>query len=497
MQSRELIALEREIGLSDNLHTFMQMAWSVVEPGTHFVDSWSVGCICEHVQAAVEGQIPQLVVNVPPGSSKSRITGCFLPAWQWLRKPDFRWIFAAYGERLVNRDAEDFWKLIVSDWFQARWSDKFQLPTVPKKELIKNKNTGWRFGTTPGGEVTGWHANAQIIDDPIKPEDLTELGLISVREWRARTMSTRWRRAPGQVNTEILIMQRLHTADLSAELIEEGAVHVCIPMEFVPGKAFSSPWGRDPRTAAGELLYPERCNTDQLAVLKKRLGPLQASAQLQQDPVPEGGAVFKKDWLRYWAPESLGLPNTVPLPRNYDMEILSVDCAFKDDEKTNDPVVCQHWGKRSKDFYLLGQVRDWLDFTSTCAAVDKMKAANRRVTKILVEDKANGTAVMNVLSKKYGERTFEKATPKRSKTDRAVAVTPFWDAGCVYLPHPAVPGYEWVAELVKEILQFPRGKHDDQVDAMSQAITYLQEWANYLAAAMAAVRENRGIPGVL
>ena len=502
----DLVLLEREVGLQDGLHAFMQMAWSIVEPGTQFVDSWAVGAICEHAQAAVEGEIKKLVINVPPGCSKSRTLGCFLPAWKWARTPDFRWIYAAYGEKLINRDAKDFWKLITSNWYKDRWGTSFDLPTVPRIEHIQNSKTGWRLGTTPGGEVTGFHGNAHVIDDPIKPEELTELELARVRDWRGRTMSSRWRRAPGQVTTEMLIMQRLHVMDLSEELIEEGAVHVMIPMEYEPARAYSTPWGRDMRTEEGELLLPERFSADVVAEMKQRLGPIQAAAQLQQDPVPAGGAVFKQSAFRFWAPPHLaaGLPGTLELPKTFDCLILSLDCAFKDDEKIHDWVVCQLWGKRGWNYFLIDQYREHVDFDSTVQAVIGMTQKHRTVGKILVEDKANGPAVISVLEKRWPGR-LEKAVPKRSKTDRAVAVTPFFGdpakgrTGNVFFPHESIPGYAWVGkDFLPEVIRFPRGKHDDQVDCMSQALTYLQENANYLAEAMAAVkRAGPGrVPGI-
>jgi predicted phage terminase large subunit-like protein len=420
-----------------------------------------------------------------------------LPAWIWLKDPSWSMIFAAYGQKLVRRDAYAWLSLLQSEWWQSRWGNKFATPTVPAIDLIKNDKGGFRLGTTPGGEVTGFHANLQAIDDPNKPEELTKVGLASVRDWMARTMGSRWRRPPA-INTTILIMQRLHCDDLSQAMIDRGAVHVCIPANFDPARRTVTTWGSDPRQETGELMDPVRLPATLIASQRRDLGPMNAAAQLDQSPVPEGGAVFKRDWLQFWSDKREGVYSVTPgapeslivgRPRVTDQTVDSWDCAFKDEE-TSDFVAGQTWKRVGAHFYLWDQEYGRLDFPATVAAVIRL-AMRSKATAKLIEDKANGPAVVSTLTKKV--TGVIPVDPQGGKHSRASASAGLWEAKNVFLPDPAMPGYEWVLDFIVELMSFPRAKNDDRVDAMSQALLYLQDNTSYLKAAMAVVRSQFGI----
>lgn len=496
----DIAQCDRETGLRGSFLDFVKLAWDQVFPSSPLVMNWHIPLICEHYEACYRGEIRELVVNLPPGGSKSSITSVLFPAWVWIRNPERTFIFAAYGQKLVRRDAELMLKLVQSDWWRRRWGDRFIVPTVPAVDLIKNSKTGWRLGTTPGGEVTGFHANYQIIDDPNKPEEITKVGLAGVQDWMSRTMATRWRRPP-EVNSLIVIMQRLHCDDLSNSIIEGGATHVCLPAEFDPAERTVTKWGADPRTEPGELMDPNRLPADLIAKLKRVLGPINAAAQLQQKPVPEGGAVFKRENLRFWstvrAPgrynvlgDGQGEFHVVQRPPLFDQRVNSWDCAFKDEE-TSDYVAGQEWGRVGAYFYLLDQIHGHFDFAATVKQVKLLVARGRgSVTTILIEDKANGTAVISTLKSKIPG--IVDVDPRGGKFSRASSCSGFFEAGDVYLPDPAMPGFEWVYAFITELLSFPRAKHDDQVDAATQALLYLLEHSSYLKAAMAVVRKQMG-----
>ena len=489
----EIIACDRETGLTGSLRDFVKIAWPLAYPGSPLVWNWHLDLILDHYQAAWRGEIRELVVNLPPGGSKSSLTCVMFPVWGWIRRPADSWIFAAYGQKLVRRDAYTALDLIQSAWFQARWGDRFAVPKNPAVDLIENDKTGWRLGCTPGGEVTGFHANFQITDDPNKPEELTKVGLASVKDWKARTMGTRWRRPPA-INSDILIMQRLHCDDLSQQMIDRGAVHICIPASFDPGRRTVTTWGADPRTKQGELMDPVRLPQTLIESTRRLLGPINAAAQLDQSPVPEGGAVFKRDWLQFWSTVRQGSYAVTPgaseslivgKPAVVDQTIDSWDCAFKDEE-TSDFVAGQTWKRVGASFYLFDQVHDRLDFPATVRAVLALATRSKAPTK-LIEDKANGTAVVATLTKKVSG--IVAVDPQGGKHARANATAGMWEAKNVFLPDPAMPGYEWVLDFIVELMSFPRAKHDDRVDAMSQALLYLQENTSYLKSAMEQVRK--------
>jgi predicted phage terminase large subunit-like protein len=475
----DLIACDRETGLSGSLEDYCKIAWPHVFPGSPLVWTWHMSMMCEHYEAVFRGEIPELVVNIPPGSSKSSITSVLWPTWGWARKPADSWAFAAYGQKIHRRDADMSVSLMKSRWYKDRWGDRFELPNVTAIDLIKNDKTGFRLGTTPGGEALGFHFNFQIIDDPIKPEELTKVNLEAVREWQSRTMSSRWRRPPERTGL-VLIMQRLHCDDLSQFLVDRGAVHLMLPANFDPLRKCVTKWGSDPRTKVKELLDPVRLPQKAIDKLRRDLGGVNAAAQLQQQPVPEGGAIFKREFLKFWN----------KLPQRFDQKICSWDCSFKA-EADSDYVAGQVWGRIGANFYLIEQVHGHFDFPATVYQVLAMAKRHPDATAKLVEDKANGIGVVQVLAASCPG--VVAVDPRGGKHARASASAALIEAGNVWLPHPEVPGHEWVDQtFLPEVLSFPRSKNDDQVDCMTQALLYLQGHANYLKGAMEVVRKAMG-----
>ena len=471
----DLIACDRETALTGRLSAWVRLAWPQVYPSSPLVWNWHLDLLCDHYEACYTGEIRELVVNLPPGGSKSSLTCVLFPAWVWARTPERSLIYAAYGEKLVRRDARLWNTFLHSPWWLRRFGDRFTLPTVPAVEHITNDKGGFRLGTTPGAEVTGFHGNYQVIDDPNKPEELTKLAMSEVKEWMGRTMGSRWRRPP-EVNSLICIMQRLHCDDLSSMLLDRGAVHICLPANFDPSRRTVTTWGSDPRTKAGELLDPVRLPAHEIQRLRIALGGMNAAAQLDQSPVPEGGAVFNRADLQYWT----------LLPPQFDQVICSWDCAFKDEE-TSDYVCGQVWGRCGAFFYLIDQVHGHYNFFNTVLQILLLAQKHPGATTKLVEDKANGTAIIETLQEKVPGMVA--VDPLGGKFARASAVSGFFEAGNVFLPDPKLPGYEWVDQkYIPELLTFPRGKHDDQVDATTQALLYLQQHTSYLKAAMDRVR---------
>jgi predicted phage terminase large subunit-like protein len=470
----DLVACDRETGLSGRLIDFLKLAWPQVYPSSPFVMNWHYDFLCDHYEACFRGEIPELVVNLPPGGGKSSLTCVIWPAWVWIRMPEARMIYGAYGQKLVRRDAGDWLRFVQSPWFQRRWGDRFALPTVAAIDTIRNDKGGFRFGTTPGGEVTGWHAHFQVLDDPQKPEDMTKIGLENTAEWIRRTLDTRW--VPfSKLKSRIVIMQRLHCDDAAQLHLDRGAMHVCLPAKYEPHRKCITPYGQDPRTEAGQMLDPRRMSEEDYRRKAKDLGGMNAAAQLQQRPVPEGGAVFKRDSLKYFFPNE---------GQVWDQVICSWDCGFKDEE-TSDFVCGQVWARAGANFYLLDQDLGHYGFKETCVRILALARKHNCAT-ILVEDKANGPAIIETLRKQIpGVIAID---PQGGKFARANAVSGFFESGNVFLPDPKLLGYEWVDQaFVPELLTFPRSKNDDQVDACTQALNYLFQNTSYLKAAMAQV----------
>jgi predicted phage terminase large subunit-like protein len=471
--------IDRELA-SRGLREFVRQAWPVVEPSTPFVPGWHIDAIIEHLEAVSRGQIRNLLINVPPRHMKSLLVSAFWPAWEWITWPERRWLYSSYGAQLSIRDSIKCRRLIESFWYQARWADRFALTSDQNtKGRFDNNRSGYRLATSVGGAATGEGGDRIVCDDP---HNVQEAESDAVRkatlDWFDIVMSTRVN--DPKTAAKVVVMQRCHQQDLSGHLLEQGGwEHLRLPAEHEqPGCTTSIGWS-DPRTEQGQLLWPDRFGSKEIADLKISLGSYAAAGQLQQRPSPSGGGIIKRHWFRYFQPRGANLPPVIvrlpdgtlisiaaiEVPHRVDEQIQSWDCAFKDLE-SSDYVVGQLWG-RVGSFYLLGdQIRARMDCPATVKAVRAMSAKWPNCLAKLIEDKANGSAVIQMLSREIPG--ILPVNPEGGKVARAAAVSPLIEAGNVYLPHPLYA--PWVDDFIEECAAFPNGAHDDQVDAMTQAL---------------------------
>lgn len=476
--------IERELGLRGGLLDFIRMAWPLVEPGVPFQENWHIEEICKVLEAVERGELRRLVINIPPGCMKSLTTSVFWPVWSWIRNPGSRFMYASFDASLTKRDAGKSLAIIHSQWFKDRWGDRVLVPKEVSVTDYANGSGGFRFSTSVEGKATGRHVDIQVVDDPIKPQDVSKTSLANCKNWWTGTMSTRFRDL--KTSRRVIIMQRLHEEDLAGLCIREGYELVRFPMEYEG----SAPDPRDRRTVDGELLWPSHANSDEVATLKRELGSTNAAAQLQQRPVPEGGAVFRREWMRTWRrPEDpIGEPARVALPEQFDTIVQSWDCAFKGTD-SSDFVVGRVWGRKGSQFFLLDSVRERMGFGATIEAIRSTTRKWPRAITKLIEDKANGSAVIETLQKEIPG--IIAVNPQGGKEARANAVAPLFEAGNVFDPPPET--YRWVDQARDERLAFPRGANDDGVDADSQALLYLHQKSSRFAAAMARLRSSGGL----
>lgn len=468
------------------LRDFMRQAWPILEPSTLYTHSWHIDAISDHLTAVTQGQIRRLLINMPPRHMKSLAISVFWPTWSWIEQPELRWLFASYALSLSKRDSLKCRRLIESPWFQERWGSVFQLTGDQNEKLrFENDHTGYRLATSVGGTATGEGGDIVVIDDPHNANE-AESGTIreSVIEWFSGTMSTRLN--DPKLGRMVTVMQRVHERDVSGHILEQGGwEHLCLPAEYEPKtQVYVTSLGfQDPRTEAGELLWPERFGRAEIDSLKKSLGSYRAAGQLQQRPAPADGGIFKRHWWRFWqwhgqdlspvtvrlADNSLFECPVVTLPDNFEEQLQSWDLAFKD-TKTSAFVVGQVWAKKDADKFLLDQTREKLSFPKTIEAIVNLSAKWPKATAKLIEDRANGPAVIQTLQNKLaGLIAIE---PDGSKEARAHAVSPQVESGNVYLPHPLIA--PWVDDLMAECGAFPNSAYKDQVDALCQALLRLE-----------------------
>lgn len=471
--------VERELA-TRSLREFVRQAWHVIEPLTPFVPGRHIDAIIDHLEAVTRGDIRNLLINVPPRHMKSLLVSVLWPAWEWILHPERRWLYSSYAASLSIRDSVKCRTLIESPWYQRFWGDRFALASDQNtKTRFDNDRSGYRIATSVGGAATGEGGDRIVCDDP---HNVQEAESDSIRktttDWFDVVMSTRVN-DPRTV-AKVVVMQRCHQQDLSGHLLAQGGWDLlCLPAEYEGPTRATSIGFVDPREKQGDLLWPERFGPSQIEELKISLGSYGTAGQLQQRPSPAGGGIFKRHWFRYWQPRGANLPpvlvrmpdgtirsiEAIEAPHRVDEQIQSWDCSFKD-LQTSDYVVGQVWARFGAIFLLGDQVRARMDCPATLQAIRGLSEKWPATIAKLIEDKANGSAVIQMLN--YEIPGLLPVNPQGGKIVRAQAIAPLVEAGNVYLPHPDYA--PWVNDFIEECVQFPNGAHDDQVDAMTQAL---------------------------
>lgn len=444
------------------LPSFIEQAWRVIEPGIDYVDNWHIHLIGEYMEAINTGQIQRLIINIPPRHMKSiEVTVCY-PVWTWIKHPEKRFIKVSYSDSLSRKHNIIARDIINSPWYQENWGSVFKLKNdVNRQDEFKNNHQGFMLSTSTGGALTGEGGDVIIIDDPQNPlmaNSETEREA-SVNFFK-NTLQTRLNNP--RTGAFIIIMQRLHEKDLTGHILSEnlGYEHLCLPAiaenrTIVVFPISKKEIVREP----GDILNAGRFDQEVLDGLKKSMGSIQFAGQMQQSPAPAEGIIFKRKWLHEFYSVS---------PRTTDIQ--SWDMAFTKSEGSA-KVAGFVLGKNGADIYIKDLVNDKMDFTESVAAVRVLSGKWKSARAKVVENKANGPAIVNTLKKKIpGMVEFN---PKGSKEERAMSVTPYFEAGNIHFPDPET--HPWVNDLIKDLLMFPKGTYKDTVDALVQGILYLMD----------------------
>lgn len=409
----------------------------------------------------------RLIISMPPQEGKSTRAAGDFPAWLLTENSDLRIVAASYGQSLANRNGRSIRRRITSH-------PELGLRIAPDNGAVHEweieGHTGGVFSVGVGGGVTGRAADLLIIDDPIKDRAQADSQTYRDHVWDWWTDAAAARLAPGA--PVILILTRWHHDDLAGRLLKQDADAgwevLNIPAQSVDPD--TDPLGRQP----GEFMVSARGRTEkQWEQRKKTAGSRTWASLYQGNPTPDTGNLFPADrWSRYKLPQWIvrddGARIVPDANNNPDVELVqSWDFTFKDTD-SSDYVVGQVWLRRGIDAYLLDQVRRRAGFSESCQMMLDLTARWPQSVAKLVEDKANGPAILNALRAKVGG--LIPVEPEGSKYARAAAITPLVEAKNVHLPESTLDGCSWVADLTEEARDFPSAPHDDTVDAMSQAV---------------------------
>lgn len=420
------------------------------------------------IEDVINRKSPRLLIKAPPRHGKSELVSRRFPAYILGRYPWLQVMNASYSAELasaMNRDVQAimdspeynriFPNTKINGEMAKLLNDKSVKNLKKTADFVETNEHGYLFSGGVGGAFTGFGSDVFINDDLIKNREEADSQTIRDKVWNWYTSTAYSRLSEG--GGMIIMMTAWHSDDLTGRVIDrmkKGAGDNFTVFEF-PAIATKDEKYRK----IGEPLHPERFSLAKLEQIRRTVGIRDWSALYQQSPIPDEGGLFKPDWIQYYD----------ELPRHYDKAVMSWDMTFKD-TKTSDYVCGQVWIKEKSCYYLVDQIRGRFDFTTTLKKFIEFSNKHPYCKRKLIEDKANGTAVINTLKKHISG--IVPITPKESKVARASATSTLWEAHNIYIPDKIKN--RWVElEYEDELLKFPGGLHDDQVDCTSQALNDL------------------------
>lgn len=463
---------ERERLLSDYSYFFRQ-AWEWVEV-SRLLWNWHHSLLCSYLQALAEGEkFRDLLVNVPPGTTKSKASTVIWPAWVLARNPAERILTASYDHALITGYSVQTKELIRSEWYQAFFGDRVQInPRGDTQAYWETTAGGWLFTTTPESKATGRHPGVLLIDDPqnVKGAD-SEKKRPAINDWWDKTMVSRG--AGKSLNRRrLIVMQRLHEQDLTGHVLKTGTwTHFVLPMRYEPNRMADIGLGKDPRTEEGQLLWPEMFDESAVKEAERSLG-MDAAGQLQQRPTAKGGGIFKVDRLHIIPRDAVPLAKIkrfkrafdkagTPLAGCYTAGVLGgIEIEYHGKDKT----------EREERIYVLDVVRgQWasgdverqIDLWSR---VDAAQFGNEKYETIFEREggSAGIQAAEETLRRLRGRRVRACGTGGKGKEIR-------WQgsANAIYRREVYLVEAPWNTEFIAELQALPKGTYKDQADAFS------------------------------
>lgn len=503
----ELDRLEAEASLA----AYARLVWPVLEPARPFVRGWVIDAISEHLEAVSSGQIRRLLINVPPGTSKSMLVSVLWPSWEWgpQNRPDLRYVFAAYAEALTIRDNRRCRNVIQSALFQALWGERFGFdPDQNAKGRYDTTARGFRIATSVEGLGTGERGDRFVIDDPHSVGEVeSEASRESTLRWFAEVVPTRLN-DPDR-SAIVCIMQRTHARDVSGLILrsELGYEWLCLPMEYeashrcftsvprslAPGAApapelralvafegepiprwvapddpvppdrepvWREVFPQDPRSVEGELLWPERFSQEYLEkdlkpALRSWGGTYAEAGQLQQRPAPREGGLVKRDDFRFWDGE---------LPAGVDARGWDLAGSEKKGAKFTAGVKLRRLPNGRilvldvrRDRKSPGRLEAWLRATAEGDGPSCLVSLPQDPGQAGLWQKGALAAVLEGFAPHFSPESGDKVT-------RFMPFAAQVEAGNVYLVRAS-----WNDAFINELCAFPGGEFTDQADACSRA----------------------------
>lgn len=500
MSEKEELEIEAaKLGMKymDSFYLFFIAFWPEFS-GEKYVDNFHVKLICDTLQeygemiARGDELRKTIIINVPPGSSKSSICTVGFPLWMWLIKPSCTTVNISYSAEL-SKDHQELsksipsshrWKVLFDNILKIKYGAEITVP-VCNKNKVQNNFGGKRFSTSTGGALTGKHCDIIIEDDPLNPEQaFSDAERETAIRFHDKTVSTRKKNDNCYLN--VIIAQRLHESDVCGHVLKKNLdiTHICLPGEITSSTIVEPHWARELYTDG--VLNPVRKGRKVLVDLRESLGTdayttqvLQLPFDLQaQDITPD---MFKKIHVKE-------LPNDIV----WDVW---VDGAFTDKKNVNDPTGIDLTTKIGKQVFVrkaydvYKKLPDLVSFVKQLAGEGWFDPVKSR---IFVEPKASGYPLVQYIEHDtefnfvlIGEHNkIESKLIQSGKKARHEMIKPKVQSGRVVLVEDGIDD-SWIDGYTTQLCGFPRAAHDEHIDTLGYAInhyymkesSFIEDWA--------------------
>lgn len=463
---KELSSIEKIVQaeiLKRSLYETVKYFWDVII-ADEFKDNWHIEYVCNEVQYVYERvfkRLPKeydLLINIPPNTSKSTMVSVMAPVWGWINDPSIRYITGSNTSTLAIDHATKSRDIIKSHKFKELFADVFDLKADRDlKTNYENDKNGSRAVCSVGSSIIGKHAHIINIDDPIDPKGArSETEITSATNWVNNDLRTR--KIDQSITPTILIMQRLSEDDPSGNWIEykKGLKHICIPAQLTsldnckPVEIKSK--------YVNDLLDPIRLPLHELDSLKSGMGSSAYAGQYLQSPKAFDGNIVKREWFRFYDHYE---------EKDIELIIHSWDTAFKAKEN-NDYSCCTIWAVMKNGYYLIDVYKEKIESPDLKRKMIEL-AERDNPDYILIEDKASGIVMIQQLQ----DETKLNIIPVQVHNDKTVRLrdaSPTIESGNIYFPRRR----DFSLPTIDNMCIFPNGKHDDDVDSITQFINWIK-----------------------
>jgi predicted phage terminase large subunit-like protein len=410
------------------------------------------------------GRCRRLIVMMPPRHGKSELISKYLPAWYLGMWPDKRVILTSYEADFASQWGRKA-RTLLEQYGQSSFKVSVSRESSAADRWEIEGHSGGMQTAGIRGPITGKGADLLIIDDPVKNDDEARSELIRQRNWDWYTDTARTRLEPG--GSIVVVMTRWHEDDLVGRMLKDqqtGDKWRVIQLSALAEQ--DDVLGRTP----GEALWPQRYDANALNEIRRGMSPYSWASLYQQAPTVRGGNVFKDSWWKYYNYKSTGEEIRIASR----MIVQAWDTAFKTGQ-SNDYSVCTTWADTVNGAYLVGMWRGRVEFPDLVKAATSLIGAYRP-TVVLVEDKASGQSLVQEMQRVTRTPILPVGVDK-DKVARAYSITPEIEGGRVFLPEDLTELHNFLSETAG----FPNAAHDDIVDSMTLALSYLMSKRNAIS----------------